>query len=433
MPMAFPSRGFRRTRERASGLLFAFGADDLSSTVLTGQSLSITRATGRTVVDSGGRVSTIGHSAMPWSAWYNTTEAAWEPVLDVSQAATNLCLQSENFGTTWAAIGTPTRTAAAQTCGEVALDLLGDDAAGTLEGYSQVVTYNNTIQKAVSCIVKKGTSTSSVIRLRDTTASANRLLATITWSGSVPSVAMTTGFHYGTIPLANGCYRLLFQSTSVTHTPNVNQLEVYPATTSGLAIANTGTLYIGAMQTLDQTRCAAYYKTTTGAAGSAPDYITSTVSWAPQDFTVYARVQRPPQADLTGGVGFAGYICYLGTGPGAGFALYFTSATPTLVGGQLFDTAGGSVGANASVPASGVLDVAVKFVNVVAGGTVQVDVGSGYGAASPAAGVVSGAWSTSTLVIGGRDSVADQMDCGIRRLVIASGARTLAEMRGLAV
>src|SRR5688572_22983806 len=38
-----------------------------------------------------------------------------EPVLNLGPAATNLCLQSENFGTTWTTEGSPTRSAAALT------------------------------------------------------------------------------------------------------------------------------------------------------------------------------------------------------------------------------------------------------------------------------------------------------------------------------
>jgi hypothetical protein len=314
----------------------------------------------------------------------------------------------------------------------VALDLLGDDAAGTLEGYSQSITFASSAAKALSCFVRKGTSTSSVIRLRDTTAGANRLLATVTWSGNVPSVSMTAGQHYGSVALAGDVYRLLFQSTSVTHT-NTNQIEIYPATTSGLAVANTGTLYVGGVQALENVRCGSYFKTTTGGGQAALDYITSTVSWLPQDFTVYARIQRPPWADLTAGTPSAGDICNLGTGAGAGFRLQFSGATPPLIGALLTDTSGTAVSAYTSIPASQVIDVAAKFTNVVAGGYVQVDTGSGYGSASSTAGVVSGSWSNSTLVIGAFDTVSNAMDCGIRRLIIAPGARTLSQMRGLAV
>src|SRR5690349_13582031 len=77
--------------------------------------------------------------------------------------STNLCLQSENFGTTWAAIGTPTRTAAATTAIGVSLDLIGDDDAAGLEGYSQTITFTSDAVKAVSVFVKQGSSTSSVI------------------------------------------------------------------------------------------------------------------------------------------------------------------------------------------------------------------------------------------------------------------------------
>ncbi|MEO7667600.1 MAG: hypothetical protein ABIU97_11300 [Dehalococcoidia bacterium] len=45
-----------------------------------------------------------------------------------------LVTQSQNFGATWAAIGTPTRVGGAIVLGDIQLDTIGDDAAGTLEG-----------------------------------------------------------------------------------------------------------------------------------------------------------------------------------------------------------------------------------------------------------------------------------------------------------
>jgi hypothetical protein len=115
------------------------------------------------------------------------------------------------------------------------LDLLGDDSATVLEGYSQTITFTGNALKAVSLVLAAGTSTSTVVRLRDTTAGTNRLLATITWAAGVPTVTMTTGEKAGEpVALASGGYRVGFQTTSVT-AANTHLLQIYPATTAALA------------------------------------------------------------------------------------------------------------------------------------------------------------------------------------------------------
>lgn len=430
MTVLFPSRGFRRTRERASGLLFALGVDDLNPDLPSGQTLSLTRATGRTVLDATGRVASLAHSQMPWSMAYNSTESVWEPVLDVGNTTTNLCLQSENFGTTWAAVGTPTRTAAAATCGDLSLDLIGDDASGTLEGYTQTVGFSGNAVKAVSLFLKAGTSTSTVVRVRDTTASANRLLATIAWASGVPTVTMTTGTCYNTVACANGAYRLLFQTTTAT-AANTNKLEVYPATTSALATTNTGTVYAGGAQCENAFWCHAYAKTTTATVTVNQDQPTTGVNWAPQDFTLYARLQRPLWADLSGTIDNA-YIAGCYGGAGAGFFVNYIGSART-VQAQLIDDTDTGVTASASIPATDFFDFAAKFSNVGTAGVVRIDVGSGYGTASATGGACASTWSASTMQIGHFNSVSYALDAGLRRLLIASGARTLAEMRGLAV
>ncbi|RTL04209.1 MAG: hypothetical protein EKK62_16845 [Acidimicrobiia bacterium] len=429
MPSLFPTRAFRRTRERSSGLLFALGVDDLSSTLTTGQTLTLARSSGRTTFDSVGRVVTLAHSQMPWSTAYNATSSSYEPILSSDRIATNLCLQSENFGTTWTAIGTPTRTATAAYCGDLALDLIGDDAAGTLEGYSQVITFTASAVKAVSLFIKQGTSTSSVIRLRDTTASANRLLATVTWSGGVPSVAMTTGTSLGQVACYNGVYRLLFLSSSVT-AANTNQLEIYPATTSALAVANTGTLYAGGVMAQNAAWPQAYIKTTTGTVTTGADLLTSTFAATPQDFTVYVRFPAPPFLAGLSGIGGAVF----GLGNSASGANFYAVITSSGIGANITDGST-SVGATTALTAATWYDVAIQYNNVTSAARVRIDTGSGFGSYSSASGGIT-AWNSSTLRIAHLEDgggAGYQLDGGIRKLVIAPGARTLAEMQGLNV
>ncbi len=430
MPSLIPTRAFRRTRERASGLLFAFGVDDLSPTLLTGQTLSLTRATGRTVVDATGRLATIAHSQYPWSSVYNSTESVWEPVLDLQPATTNLCLQSENFGATWAAIGTPTRTAGAKAIGDLALDLLGDDTAATLEGYSQVVTFTGAAVKAISLFMAAGPSTSTVIRLRDTTGAANRLLATVTWSGGVPTVAMTTGTNIGTIALASGVYRFQFQTTAVTPA-NTNQLEIYPATTSALAIANTGTVYVGGVQAENAVAPGPYNETAAATATSNRDLVTASIALPLSDFTVYMRVARPAWAGLT--TGWPGDQWLFGTPfptTYGGWYLFFDPIGQTMRSGIAQGGSGFVV--FKSIPATPFMDLCAQFRNITTAPQTRLDVGdgAGFGGYSSTVSPIS-QWETSTTYLGGDATSA--LGAQVRKAIIAPGLRTLAEMKGLSV
>lgn len=164
-------------------------------------------------------------------------------------ARTNLCQRGEDFTAVWADVGTPT-VAAGTTIGALTLTTLGDDDASALEGKTQTITFTADAVKAIAVYVRQGTSTSSVIRVVDTTATADRLLAAITWSGAVPVVTMTTGTDLTGTPQqqgATGVYRLLFQTTAIT-AANTNSLQIYPATNAALATANVGTIQIGGVQ-----------------------------------------------------------------------------------------------------------------------------------------------------------------------------------------
>lgn len=177
-------------------------------------------------------------------------------------ASTNVVLQSENFGTTWVAGGGVTRTAAALRCGVVVLDLLNDDS-GVLEVYAQAVTFTGNGVKAVSFFFAKGTATSSVVELWDTTAGAARLRAVVTWTGAVPTITCpTNGTVLGIDTLGNGVFRGRVATSAVT-AANVNTLSVYPASTNALAAADVGTFYCGGVQAENTPTCHSYIPTTT--------------------------------------------------------------------------------------------------------------------------------------------------------------------------
>lgn len=184
---------------------------------------------------------------------------------------TNVCLQSEDFGTTWVAVGTPTRSAAAKRCGDVVLDLIGDDDGAVLERYQQTIAFTGNAVKAISVFVAQGTSTSSVVQLTDTTALTQRLTAAITWAAGAPVVAMTAGTLEGTDTLGDGVFRLRFTTTAVTAANN-NDLRISPATDAAGNVVPTGNAYFGGVQVENAGRCAPYIKTTTASVAVNADF-----------------------------------------------------------------------------------------------------------------------------------------------------------------
>jgi hypothetical protein len=252
------------------------------------------------------------------------------------QQSTNLVLRSEDFSNaSWASVGTPTLVSANRRCGSVVLDLLGDDDAGVLEGKTQTITFTGNAVKAFSIFFAQDTSTSSVVRIRDTTAGADRLLCAITWSGGVPTVTMTTGTLLGVDTLGNSCFRARVLTTSVT-AANVNSLQFYPATDAALSVGNTGRINWGGVQPEDNVAiCTSYIPTTTATVTRNGDLLT-----------------HPSAGNVLGTVG----ACYAevtgdGAGPyfidfGSNRPLYRSSALHNL---DLFDGASAEI-TNAFTP-----------------------------------------------------------------------------------
>lgn len=183
---------------------------------------------------------------------------------DIIGGSENLVLQSENFGSTWVAEGTPTRSPVDTVVGGITLDKIGDDSAAAIEGYKQTIGFTNNATKAISAHVKQITSASSVIRLEDTNASADRLFGALTWSGGLPVLVMSTGTYLGYDALGPSVFRLKFTTSSVT-AGNTNVLHIYPATTNALLVANIGELDVGGIQAENGSVPSSYIKTTTAA------------------------------------------------------------------------------------------------------------------------------------------------------------------------
>lgn len=252
---------------------------------------------------------------MPALHWDPSLGATLGPAIWLNGSHQNICLYSETFGTGWTAGGSPTRVAAAHTAAGVSLDLIGDDDATTVEGYYQNPTFTGDGVKAVSLHVKAGSSTSSVIWLRDISGgTADRCRFVLTWSGGLPVLTQGgAGTYHGYEPMADGVFRLLFSSSSVTAANN-HRFYLYPATTNLFAVADVGTLYAGGVQFQDATVPGPYIQTTSAAVSLAADALSLAFSPTPaacaaSGVTLYDDiiVQRPGETNAVTVIGRSSY------------------------------------------------------------------------------------------------------------------------------
>lgn len=395
--------------------------------ILEPEAPTFTRAdasTCATYVDKDGAVRAAAAGKLRHS-WVDADgDGAFEtPSLLLEPSRANVCLRSENFGATWAAIGTPTRSAAAASVGAVTYDLIGDDDAGGVEGYYQDVAFTGDAVKAVSLFIGQGTATKMFIRLRDESAAAERLSVNITWSGSVLQAAAGVGTVLGVVPTSNG-YRVLLQTSSIT-AANTNRLHIYPGNDSSLTSADTGNAYVGGVQCENAPFPSSYIQTTSAAVTRAADSLTFPVGFGLQDLTVYLRMPRPVWADASGTIG-ARYAIVIGNA-----APYFAvnGASASRAWGVETNTSS----AGLSIAAGATQEVCAQVRNWATGPEVRLDVnsGAGFSSWSSAGTPVSGGFGGNRLLLGGSAVAGDEFGGGINRLLVARGLFTLAEMQAV--
>lgn len=339
----------------------------------------------------------------------------------LEKAGSNVCLQSEDFGTTWTSSGSPTRSAAGHTAAGVTLDLLGDDDGAATEFYQQNIAFTGDAAKAVSIFIKQGTAASSVIRLQDDTAGAIRLLAQIGWSNGVPSITMSTGTYVGYESYADGVFRVSFVTTSVT-AANTNRLIVCPAETTAFSGALTGNAYIGGVQCEDSTTPTSYRKTTTVAVSRSADNLVFPFTFVPQEMTIYLKFVERGTILVP-----SGKLLQIGAAADtAARLLVYRNTRYTM----LHETDGGpSTSEAVATPAYG--DTVELRCRLRAEGislSQTINEGAEADAAGGATNALDSAWSDTKLWLGSLNA-SNGGAVALQLVKIAAGSKTLAEMR----
>jgi hypothetical protein len=172
-------------------------------------------------------------SASPASLFANGEVGVWYDPSDVANLAWryNLLTYTEQFdNAAWVNNGgTVSANALVAPDGTSTADyLVRSSAAG--DGRYQVIAAGTSGVCTVSVYIKKDTSNNSLIWLYDATAVADRVFATIAWSGSTPVVTATVGTAATPQSVGNGWWRLSVTSTSLTGA-NTNRVYLLPAYT----------------------------------------------------------------------------------------------------------------------------------------------------------------------------------------------------------
>ncbi len=187
----------------------------------------------------------------------------------VEEQRTNLLLRSEDFTTSWGAVST---TVTANT--DVSPD--GTTNADTLTPSTtssyvwQNATFTGDGDKACSVFLKAGTSTTTRLILRDTTATVNRGSVDITWTAGVPSGVATVGTLQGIDSFGSGWYRVRMLATGVV-AANTNQFRFSPD-----PIAGTGTSIMWGAQTENGAFATSYIPTVDSQVTRSADVATIT-------------------------------------------------------------------------------------------------------------------------------------------------------------
>jgi hypothetical protein len=419
-----------------SDLLFFAGGECVSrhGTIVWRESAAqdnastFTRAAGSadgTYVGGSGRI-VKADANIPRVSWNDGT-----PSLLVEQSFINL-VSSDNFDSGWSNTGgdgPAVTTGQSDPAGGTGAYTITDNNTGAVEGKVLTVSFTGNATKGIVFVVKPKTdpaSGSQQIGLYSTTATAWRMLLSITWSNGVPSVTATHGAYLGQRYIGNGFYAIYGTATGVVAS-DTNQIFLYAASDA----AQTGAF--------DVYRVNAYNAV-------VPPYSILDASVTSQTETFYADFVAPPQAmtvyakfqdagSLAQGA-TRGIVHVGGTSgtSGARFQITVPSTSAYRVG-----YSDGTTGVSSDITSSAAVwssAVELRGVLTAAGSLVAGQSLNGgaetLGDAVTAPGSVSlpSEWSGARIYIGSRGTVSQGV--GVYQAIkVARGEKTMAQMRAL--
>lgn len=224
------------------------------------------------------------------SAHYIVPTGRTQPIqtLLLEPQRTNLCIRSEEFDdAAWTKSGvTVTANAIIAPDGTQTADLLTSAGSVASENVTRAVTFTGNGTKCMAVYLKAGTAALTALNIRDTTASVDRHLVTVTWAAGVPTIATSlgAGIRYPVEALANGWYRILASVDDIVAT-NTNSIVIYP-TGAGTA---AGTVYAWGAQVENAIVPSSYIKTAANTVTRSADSLYFPYTAPPQAMTIYVR------------------------------------------------------------------------------------------------------------------------------------------------
>lgn len=389
-----------------------------------------------TRADAATCASTVDRDGIIKYAAANKLRLAWDygrgtPGLTLEPSRTNKVRRSEDFSasTVWTVARASISTnAATAPDGASTADKLVEDATVSNSHYLfATVTISAGVALAYSVFAKTagesrglrmfvqnaaGTSVASYSFNVDT-----GTVTVVAALGSAVAVMATI------VAYANGWYRCAIVGTVGATTTSA---RVLAALESGGTYVYTGDgasgVYLWGAQAEAGVYPSSYIPTTTASVTRAADALTFPIGFGPQDLTVYAKIARPPWADVSGTLGVSPAVLSLGGDDATyGAVLYGESATRTwvaLLGGQT---------ATAAVPAGDPLELCAQY-RFATDGKCRLDVGSGFGSLSLAGNT---AFTTQVLRVGCLVATLNELGGAVERLLVARGSFTLAECQAV--
>ncbi len=289
---------------------------NLVASEYTPEILNVTRASGATRVNAAGLVERVSAGTLRYD--HDPTTLAGKGWL-IEEARTNLCLQSEDFSTTWsltnATLGSNTVTAPD---GTTTADKLIDDAVDSVHHVTQAITVTNAVSQALSVWAKAAGNNWLRIYVPTDNKSAYFDLAN-------GVVGTTTATSSSITAYPDGWYRCEMVFTSADTTLHY---RVYTVTADDTAThaggSSNGTYLWGAQCEDNKSFASSYIPTTTAAVTRSEDSVSVPLSDFDFNFneqTIYL------QSTATAFNGMAALAVYLN---GSNTVSFFVNPTTTL-------------------------------------------------------------------------------------------------------
>lgn len=447
--MTLASAGRRSRTERLSRLAFHWSADRGTLVPWTGQASTFARTSPSGLVTGRDGVLVPAHTRdLPLFRGIDIDAdgSVWEQAaLVLGGARTNVCLQSEDFTTTWIDSGTPLVTAndVVAPNGTTTGDKIEDDSAAAAENRVQTITVaDDSSTWCVSVYVRQQTSGPiALLRLRftggtvkdyavavdpsDGSTSATGSVDAPGDSGLADTVKATDGTSW---------YRVYVSGDNNSTGNTTAELRVYPAGSAALDAsvdsAPTGYNHFWGAQFENAATPSPYEATTTGSVTRNADSLYWAYDQIPQAMTVYCKFKNRGTSSIVNA-----RVLQIG-GSTVGGDPRFALAGSTDDWRCLFDD--GTASSDVSNVGSGAYGDVVELrgvLNTTGGVTLGVSVNSGAESTSSATGAGpptdQAAWNDTRLYLNSGGSTNQGLADYIAVKIALGAARTMAQMRSL--